>query len=107
MSDHPSLTEDQKGRMTMLMRAITEDPESIALMSVLLDGEPRAAIVRTYEDEGQEYIGIMPLAVILTDDMFDRLTPPDDEFEGGVAPREVEVNHEGGTISVGVDDDEL
>lgn len=53
--------------------AIVDNGHDHCLMSVLFDNEPTAAICRIHHGDGYE---IYPVAVLITDTMFDRLTPP-------------------------------
>lgn len=107
MPDTQPLTDEQKQSMTDLMRMIYDEDVPVALMAATLDDTPVALVTAIHEDG--EVMNMHPLAIVITDDLFERLTPPEDEDGQAptkvIAPRESQVTHEGGTITVGVDDD--
>ena len=106
MSEPQPLTDEQRQSMTDLMRAVYSEDTNIALMSALLDDTP-VALVTAYHEDGDNML-MHPLAIVLTDDLFDRLTPPEDEDgqvpDKVVAPREAQVSQEGGSITVSTEE---
>lgn len=62
-------------RETDLLEEIRSGP-SIALLRVRYDGAPAAAIVRVREESEDQFV-IEPLALLITQAMFARITPPE------------------------------
>lgn len=63
--------------------ALREMPEGhdVALMRVMLDGEPASAVavvspVLDGQAEADDLIDVRPLALLIGDDLFERITPP-------------------------------
>lgn len=91
-----ALTEDEKN----IFEVIDEGLAQMFLVEAELDGERVAVINVIFEDSDDSTVS-RPVAVILTDDMFDRLTPPE-----GVELIELRVGESQESDSLGKDSED-